>query len=82
MLVLLKIIWNLFFPIHHPYCQICGRRREAYVVTDEALKHRVTGGVLSMLCFRHFDAMARSKGIDHVWRVSADPEWPAESREV
>lgn len=81
MLVLIKRLWNVFFPLHHPYCQICGRRKEAYV-TDEALRNRVTGGALSMLCFRHFDAMARSRGIEHVWRVSADPEGPAELREL
>ena len=60
-LVLLKRLWNVFLPLHHPYCQVCGRRKEDFVV-DEALRDRVTGGALTMVCFRHFEATARSRG--------------------
>ena len=74
MFVFLKRMWNLFFPVE-PYCEVCGRRKEDYYV-DDALRQHVTKGALTMLCFRHFEQMARSRGLTAYFRVSAETEWP------
>lgn len=71
---LAKQFYNVFRPIHHPYCRICGRVKEAYVV-DDATRRRVMP-TLDSLCFRHFDAQARAKGVRAAWRVSSGDDWP------
>jgi hypothetical protein len=71
---LAKQCYNVFFPIHRPYCRVCGRVREQYHVGG-ATWHQVTGG-LDSLCFRHFDQLARTRGVQGTWQLALDEVWP------
>jgi hypothetical protein len=71
MLAILKHFYNVFFPIYRPFCRVCGRVKEDYCV-EERVWNQVTGG-LDCLCFRHFDELAKSKGIYQTWDVRSQP---------
>lgn len=75
-----KACYNVAFPIHHPWCRQCGRRKEN-VYFEPELWHRVTGG-LDCLCFRCFSTLMRRKGIGGMLKVSHEPPWPRDIGEM
>jgi hypothetical protein len=52
------------------YCKRCGRKTEAFTVSDDLYGLVVPTG--EETCFRCFDAAARRLGHHPVWRVTMD----------
>jgi hypothetical protein len=66
LLLLCKRIVSRFRLIDN-YCKRCGRKTEAFTVSDELYERIVPDG--GERCFRCFDQGVRESGCSPVWRV-------------